>query len=355
MLGERRGVLEPPVPGTSKATVRCGPSTARSGSHVSSGAPSPFTRSSGRPSVPLTDTRGSCGRRRAGSTDRRQLVTYEPGASPSCGWASLPITGSATRSPAALRDPAGPVLPPRFLVLRGRRTPTLRVAGQVVVGPEPRLRPRRVHDAGDVTGRREHEPDRALEQLRGLVRRRPRHDVVFDRGDDVGVGGDVRHDQALAERFHLVVGEHAFSMYIFHREVAVRLARHAGAVVVPGEEIEHGRRLTEQPVVDNEPEEEVVGPQHGERAGHVLRLEEPRLLHAPAHHLDRGGIGEHVGEQPGTRVVGGGVEQRGDVHEMVAHRFEVRERHRVERAPEADSRACSRRRCPRSHGRRRSR
>ena len=79
-------------------------------------------------------------------------------------------SGAAPASPRALGDPAGPVVPPRVLVLRGPASQRCGSLGRLVVGPEPHLRARRVDDAGDVARRREHEADRALEQLGRAVR-----------------------------------------------------------------------------------------------------------------------------------------------------------------------------------------
>src|SRR6185436_7416665 len=90
-------------------------------------------------------------------------------------------------APAAGLHPGRPVLPPAAVVGGGAAQPLDGVRGRRVVGAVDAAAAGRIHDAGDVSGRAEHEPDVAAEQPAGGVAADPGRDVVLLGRDVVGV------------------------------------------------------------------------------------------------------------------------------------------------------------------------
>src|SRR5262252_3752537 len=90
------------------------------------------------------------------------------------------------RGASVRREPGGPVRPPASGMARRVLEPFTGARDKVRVRPvvPPDLR-WRVDDACDMTRSAHYERHLAAQKPRGPVRRAPRHDVIFARGDDV--------------------------------------------------------------------------------------------------------------------------------------------------------------------------
>src|SRR5882757_10908140 len=199
------GEAEPPVPGTSNATVVMPTrlaSSVRSGSHISMLPPRPISISRGRVLglVPArTETRTRCPSARTVRTcadsEARVIASARRGGCDVAAGRGIEhrvfgIPGGVGRGdPRAgpLLRPPGPGLPPAALRAGCLLEPGVRVRAR---GPaEPVVRPgvaRWVDQAGDVAGVAEHEGGVAADQLRGAVARLPRGQVVGDGAGDEG-------------------------------------------------------------------------------------------------------------------------------------------------------------------------
>ena len=208
------------------------------------------------------------------------------------------------------------------------------VAGALlVVGEEPGLRARRVDDAGDVPAAAEHEPHRPADQRRGLVRRLPRHDVVVDRADDVGRRLDRAQVDDAARDLQRARGQLVPDVEVAQVE-RVHRGRHPGAVGVPGQDVERRRVLAHQPVAHHVVEDQVVGPQDVERAGHRGALEGAGLGDLLDQLLDGLLVGE-VAQHARLGVVEHRVEQGQRADPAVAALGEVGGGDRGQRAAQA--------------------
>src|SRR5262245_7219264 len=88
---------------------------------------------------------------------------------------------------AVLLQPLRPRRPPAAALFARAGEPLLGVLRIAVGGPETALVPRgRIDHARDMAGRAQHELLVAAEHVHGAVRRAPRHDVVFARGENEG-------------------------------------------------------------------------------------------------------------------------------------------------------------------------
>src|SRR5215468_1134011 len=146
--------------------------------------------------------------------------------------------------------PGGPVLPPRAALLAVGRAPGLGVAARAVGRLVPGLRAGRVDDAGDVAAAGEHVADLATHQPARLVRAVPGHDVVVDRADHIRVVLHRGQRQPLAGQLELAPGQ--LVAHVQRAQVErVHRGWHAGAIAVPGQDVERGRILAHQPVGDH--------------------------------------------------------------------------------------------------------
>ena len=120
----------------------------------------------------------------------------------------------------------------------------------------------------DASTKRVSPPSRSTLRL-GVL---PRHDVVVDAGDDVAVDGDRRQVDGLAERRELAgAGERVVERE--PDEVAVQAGGQADRVLVPEQDVERGRRLAQQVVVDDVVPDQVVRAQPREHAGQRLAVD----------------------------------------------------------------------------------
>ena len=112
--------------------------------------------------------------------------------------------------------------------------------------------------------------------------------------------------------------------------------RHAGAVAVPGQDVEGRRLLAHQPVGHHVAEDQVVGAQQVEGASHLAGLQDALLRHLllqPPHRLL---VGEGA-EDAGLAVVEQRVEQRDRADPVVALLGQVRRQHGGQRAAQAQA------------------
>ena len=72
-----------------------------------------------------------------------------------------------------------------------------------------------------------------------------------------------------------MLGERIFEIQV--EKVTVQSGRQVGRVVVPVQDVEHGRTVTEQVVVDPVVPDQVVGTQPGEHLRQLLSLQYPFL------------------------------------------------------------------------------
>ena len=152
--------------------------------------------------------------------------TYPPGASAIGGCSHFPSAVGAV----AARPPARPAIrPSRSTTCRGARS--RRPATTSRSRGSSSLVHSRTFGPGGLTMPAMWPPDvitkriGALEQLRGAVRRLPRHDVVVDRRRRCSASvADLRDHQPLAQRGVLVVGERVLEVGLAE-ELAVGLAR----------------------------------------------------------------------------------------------------------------------------------
>ncbi len=123
-----------------------------------------------------------------------------------------------------------------------------------------------------MTGGREHEAGVAAEQVGAAVAAVPRADVVGAAGHDVGVDVHLAEVDRRAQHGQAAgLGQRVVQR---HRdEVAVQAGRHAGGVGVPDQDVEGGRPLAQQVVVDPVVPDQVIGTQPGEDAGQRLAVE----------------------------------------------------------------------------------
>ena len=126
-----------------------------------------------------------------------------------------------------------------------------------------------------MTAGRQHEPAGAAEELGAAVAALPWRDVVGDAGDDVGVHGDPAEvDRGAEDGQGPGPGERVLHRQV--HEVGVQCCGHPGGVGVPEQDVERGRSLAEQVVVDPVVPHQVAGPQPREHLGQVPAIEVPR-------------------------------------------------------------------------------
>ena len=117
-----------------------------------------------------------------------------------------------------------------------------------------------IDDARDVSRPPEHELHRTGEELRGLVGRLPRRNVVLDGRQHVGRGGDTGDvDRFAREGEAAGLAQPISDVHVAHDE-GVHRGRHVGRIAVPEQEVECGRLLAEQIAVHPERPDEIVGP-----------------------------------------------------------------------------------------------
>src|SRR2546421_2064841 len=245
-------------------------------------SPHPTTPTRSMPGILTSEKRSSCVLTSAGPLVSPSLTLLAMDVLSRCvgqgrvsraahGRGLAPLAGS-------LRNPGGPVLPPGPFLQGGARQPFLRVGRELLVGPVLPLGVRRVDDAGDVPRGGQDEAHVACQKLRRRVGAAPGCDVVLDRPHDVDVPGDVPKLEVPARQRHLVPGELVLVVAVAEVE-RVHGGGHAGAVGVPGQDVEGGRVLAHEPVGRNVVPDQVVGTQGVEGVLHVARVEEAGLRH----------------------------------------------------------------------------
>ena len=194
-------------------------------------------------------------------------------------------------------------------MLRRRRDPVLQPALRLAAGPEAvfGLR-RRVHHARDVAGAGQHVIDRAAELRRALEDRERRGDVVLARREVEDRDLHLGQIQPHVAQHHLALGERVLQVAIAQVEGVVG-RRHPGGVGVPVQEVEGGRRLALDVVVDDVGPDQVVGPEHVEGVGHAGAVEVATLGHAGLDLPDLRLVGEDL-EIARMREVDLGGQQR---------------------------------------------
>ena len=140
----------------------------------------------------------------------------------------------------------------------------------------PGLGPGRIDDPGDVTTAGQHVADFPTEQVGGFVRRGPRHDVVVDGADHVRVARDVAQLQTAPVQLELDLAPAGSRRRGSAGRTRAELAGIRVLSAFHDQDVERGGRLTEKPVRDHVVEDQLVGPQHIERASHLLAVEEAR-------------------------------------------------------------------------------
>ena len=177
----------------------------------------------------------------------------------------------------ALRQPTVPVRPPAPRQPRRLGEELLRGVWQLVGHAVARAGfgargGRRVHQRLDVTAARQHEPPLAPEQPRSVVRALPRDDVIGEAGDEIGVEVNSLEIDRLAEDLERAgVRERVIEPDV--DEIAMKPRGQAHRVLVPVEDVERRRLLTEQVVVDDVVPHQVVRAQPREHALERLPVE----------------------------------------------------------------------------------
>src|SRR5215207_8076795 len=197
-------------------------------------------------------------------------------------------------------EPVGPILPPGALVLGGVLQPLLgclRFSGvAALVDPVSALAPGgRVDHARYMTAVGEGEAGRRVGELPDPPRRVPGHYMVPLGAD--GVDLTLYRAEVYGPAFNLDLSR----LYEVVLEVgvaqveAVGVARHARAVGVPVEEVECGRLLAEQVVVDDVRPDQLARAKQVEHVGHLAVVEVATLHHGLLHELDLRLVYEHRG------------------------------------------------------------
>ncbi len=125
----------------------------------------------------------------------------------------------------------------------------------------------------------QHEAPLAAQQLRGAVHRIPRRDVVVDPGHAEAVHRDLLQVDRRAA--HLQASRMAQRVVLEEiQQVAMQSGGQARVVVVPVEDVERGRLLAQQVVVDPVVPDQVIGAHPGEHPRHVAAVEYALLVGA---------------------------------------------------------------------------
>src|SRR5262249_35148940 len=221
-------------------------------------------------------------------------------------WRVFPVPKRAARClfrPRTRGQPLQPVRPPRPVVLGRPGQPLVRVAAGWRALPVVITALRGwVDERLDVTRLDHGQLFVASEHLGRCVGGPPRRDVVGGAGDVEAIAVHLREVDGRAQHGDRLLARHGIHEQLgaFQRE----LRAYRGGVVIPGEHVEGGSVLAEQPPADQVVEHQVIRPQPGEAganapAGNNLAVGRGFPQHVPRlpgiHHADdvRALVGQH--------------------------------------------------------------
>ena len=179
------------------------------------------------------------------------------------------------------------MLPPRAGLFVCSGQPLVRVRWQVLIAEVLRLRiTRRIQDALDMTAGGQDELALTTQHPGRRVARFPWCDVVGHAGEDDGVEVHPRQVDPRPEQLQgAVPGERIVEIQV--EKVAVQPGRQVGGVVVPVQDVEYGRALAQQVVVDPIIPDQVVGAQPREHLRQLLSLQHSFRTRGLPGRLDR--------------------------------------------------------------------